>query len=546
MTPEGRDRVARRVASDASGTTGSSAGSHGDGCGGWCSALVGHVDGLHELLEVGATVPYAVERPAGGRLRAGGGPNPNSRSSIDGPVRRRHRDPADVGRLELGPARAWPTRANARPGVQREIRAASGAPMTSADSVGAGHPQRDPQVDVGADVVGDDAARALGREDEVHAEDCGRAGRRRPRPRRTPGPPWPASRTRRSRSAARGGGGVRARRSMSTGPSRRRRASRCSRRLSSALSEISARCVEVRVEVGDEADGVRQLDALLERGAALVVDEQEGQPGRRVASASEATSVCSSSDLPAPVVPPISACGPSARRSTCSGPSPVAPSGAPSVRCWSSSQRPDHVVGVVLVRAEQLEQRDPRRDAGAQAARARVADRREREGDLARVRARHPVDGDVLEHAAGARVGEDHAREVRVVLDRHAALARQVAHRRGRATARRCRAAGRAEQLARSGCVRARPARRARAARTGRGRAEPAAEALVPLRGGGAAARSRLRPAGGPRSGRPRAARPRAARRSGGRAASTSASRTPRPAPRARRPRSSARAGCAA
>ena len=33
---------------------------------------------------------------------------------------------------------------------------------------------------------------------------------------------------------------------------------------------------EVGVEVGDHADGVRQVDAVLERGAALVVDEHEG------------------------------------------------------------------------------------------------------------------------------------------------------------------------------------------------------------------------------------------------------------------------------
>ena len=39
---------------------------------------------------------------------------------------------------------------------------------------------------------------------------------------------------------------------------------------------------EVRRQVGDEADGVRQLDAVAEGGAALVVDEQERDPVRRV------------------------------------------------------------------------------------------------------------------------------------------------------------------------------------------------------------------------------------------------------------------------
>ena len=39
---------------------------------------------------------------------------------------------------------------------------------------------------------------------------------------------------------------------------------------------------EVLVEVGDEPDGVRQVDALLERRAALVVDQQEVQAARRM------------------------------------------------------------------------------------------------------------------------------------------------------------------------------------------------------------------------------------------------------------------------
>ena len=39
---------------------------------------------------------------------------------------------------------------------------------------------------------------------------------------------------------------------------------------------------QVRVEVGEEADGVGQADAVLERRAALVVDEHEGEPAGRV------------------------------------------------------------------------------------------------------------------------------------------------------------------------------------------------------------------------------------------------------------------------
>ena len=65
------------------------------------------------------------------------------------------------------------------------------------------------------------------------------------------------------------------------------------------------------VEVGDQADGVRQRGGLGEGGAALVVDEQERAAVRRmVRAASPAIRVCSSSDLPEPVVPATSACGP--------------------------------------------------------------------------------------------------------------------------------------------------------------------------------------------------------------------------------------------
>ena len=39
---------------------------------------------------------------------------------------------------------------------------------------------------------------------------------------------------------------------------------------------------QVRRQVGDQADGVRQVDAVAERRATLVVDEQEGHPLRGV------------------------------------------------------------------------------------------------------------------------------------------------------------------------------------------------------------------------------------------------------------------------
>ena len=85
---------------------------------------------------------------------------------------------------------------------------------------------------------------------------------------------------------------------------------------------------QVGVEVGDHADGVRQLDAVLERRAALVVDQHERHRVGLLATASEATMVCSSSDLPEPVVPAIRPCGPSRRRSMPNGPSKDSPTTA--------------------------------------------------------------------------------------------------------------------------------------------------------------------------------------------------------------------------
>ena len=72
---------------------------------------------------------------------------------------------------------------------------------------------------------------------------------------------------------------------------------------------------EVRAEVGDEPDAVRQVDAVGECRTALVVDEQEVQPVRGCAAAMPRIQLWRNSLLPAPVVPPTSACGPFVRRS---------------------------------------------------------------------------------------------------------------------------------------------------------------------------------------------------------------------------------------
>ena len=92
---------------------------------------------------------------------------------------------------------------------------------------------------------------------------------------------------------------------------------------------------QVVVEVGDHADGVRQPGAVLERGAALVVHEHEGQlrpggwrpPARPPGSAG--TPTCRSRWCRRP-----GACGPSLRRSRWKGPSyptPTTDVGGPAV-----------------------------------------------------------------------------------------------------------------------------------------------------------------------------------------------------------------------
>ena len=61
------------------------------------------------------------------------------------------------------------------------------------------------------------------------------------------------------------------------------RAEQCSRRLQLGAERLQRPLGEVGVEVGDHADGVRQVDAVLERRAALVVDQHERHRVRPVA-----------------------------------------------------------------------------------------------------------------------------------------------------------------------------------------------------------------------------------------------------------------------
>ena len=166
------------------------------------------------------------------------------------------------------------------------------------------HAQRDPQVRVRADVLADDAARALRREQQVDAEAAAALGDVDDRRRRSPAPLARASRTRRSTITRLGRRARRVAR-LQVGEVLRARVARARARAGAARrSARRARAGQVLVEVGDEADGVRQVDAVLEGRAALVVDEQEREPVGRVRDArATAISVCSSSLLPAPVVP---------------------------------------------------------------------------------------------------------------------------------------------------------------------------------------------------------------------------------------------------
>ena len=86
-------------------------------------------------------------------------------------------------------------------------------------------------------------------------------------------------------------------------------------------------------EVGDDAGDVRQARERRERGAALEVDQDHGQVLRRVGGGRPSTSVRSISDLPEPVAPTQSPCGPmpscadSFRSSSTGWPASSTPSG---------------------------------------------------------------------------------------------------------------------------------------------------------------------------------------------------------------------------
>ena len=94
------------------------------------------------------------------------------------------------------------------------------------------------------------------------------------------------------------------------------RLSRCSRWCSSARRLVSARRTRCGLRSVTRPDAVRQLDAVGERRAALVVDEEERHPvGAVLGGHARAPTPAGTRDLPAPVVPPTRACGPWLRRS---------------------------------------------------------------------------------------------------------------------------------------------------------------------------------------------------------------------------------------
>ena len=187
-----------------------------------------------------------------------------------------HRVPADVGALERHQL-LRPDAGHGPPGQAALDRRRDRRPDDVVRLVVGGHPQGDAQVGVGPDLPGDDARRALGGEDEVQAE---------------------AAAAQRDVDDAvdelgdlLGQGGE----LVDDDEQARRRvrmalALHLEEVLGVGLLEQQLAVVElgvqrdqrpahlVAVEVGDQADGVRQLDALLERGAALVVDEQERDP----------------------------------------------------------------------------------------------------------------------------------------------------------------------------------------------------------------------------------------------------------------------------
>ena len=152
------------------------------------------VGGLVGLRRPGRS---AGARPAGpGRCQSTSVPGTAARHRSA--ARRRRRAPAaDPAGLERHQRASGPSRAYARPGVRRRDAAGVGASMTSRLSRGVGHPQRDPQVGVGADAPGTRRRRALRGEHQVDAERAAALGDVDQAGRRSPAARGPATRTRR-------------------------------------------------------------------------------------------------------------------------------------------------------------------------------------------------------------------------------------------------------------------------------------------------------------------------------------------------------------
>ena len=226
--------------------------------------------------------PSAAPAPDGPSDAQSGLGHPRAQRLARRRARAAGRRPGRSGRRRARSARAGRRRG---PGVVLEMRPASGASMTSVLSLRVGDPQRDPQVGVGADLRRHDAAGPLGGEDQVDAErpaalgDVDQAGDEvgqlaDHRGELVDDDDQPRHRRQRRVAAeqvdvvldvlgARRGQQVLAAAQLGA------------ERLQRALDQVG-------VEVGDHADGVRQPHAVLERGAALVVDEHEGQRVRAV------------------------------------------------------------------------------------------------------------------------------------------------------------------------------------------------------------------------------------------------------------------------
>ncbi len=231
----------------------------GRGCRSW--AATHGVDQALQVARAGpprrAGCPGAAAARDPGRL-GGGGPGPVTSAVCSGTT-------------SPGPSRTY-----ARPGRSRPIRAASATPMTSVESAASCTRSAIRRLVLARMSSLDHAGRALGGEQQVHAEAAAALG-----------------------DADQGGqevgqlGGQRrelvddhdqARAAARAGRARGRRAGRRRRRAQHAARGGAARrrgaqrpLAELLVEVGHQPDDVRQPGAGVEGGAALVVDEHEGE-----------------------------------------------------------------------------------------------------------------------------------------------------------------------------------------------------------------------------------------------------------------------------